>query len=197
MAKEVELNAPKNSFIGAWMMDDVSVCDRLIYHFENVGTPHKGEVIEGDHPEIRPNIKDSLDMQLHWDDQIAKDYIGELGKCLNEYKLKYPACDQVMPYRIEDVNLQRYNPGGAYFVWHTERVSGTWDSGRHLVFMTYLNDITDAGGTEFLHQEVSVTPKKGLTLIWPADWTHTHRGIPSLTQTKYIATGWYRFSENQ
>jgi len=29
------------------------------------------------------------------------------------------------------------------------------------------------------------------TVIWPADFTHTHRGIVSKTQEKYIATGWY------
>ena len=28
-------------------------------------------------------------------------------------------------------------------------------------------------------------------MIWPSDWTFLHRGIPSLTQTKYILTGWF------
>jgi hypothetical protein len=37
-----------------------------------------------------------------------------------------------------------------------------------------------------------VSPKKGLTLIWPADWTFTHRGVPSPTQEKIITTGWSR-----
>ena len=60
--------------------------------------------------------------------------------------------------------------------------------------MTYLNDVTDGGETEFMYQKLKIKPKKGLTLIWPADWTHTHRGIPSMTQVKYIATGWYCYS---
>ena len=29
-----------------------------------------------------------------------------------------------------------------------------------------------------------------VTLIWGSDWTFTHRGITSKTETKYIATGW-------
>ena len=33
--------------------------------------------------------------------------------------------------------------------------------------------------------------KKGKTLIWPSDFTHTHRGQKSPTQEKYIATGWF------
>jgi len=60
--------------------------------------------------------------------------------------------------------------------------------------MTYLNDVDDAGQTEFFYQQVKIKPIKGLTLFWPADWTHTHRGVTSLTQTKYITTGWYSFN---
>ena len=59
--------------------------------------------------------------------------------------------------------------------------------------MTYLNDVTDKGYTEFWHQDLRFEPKKGLTLIWPADWTYTHRGVPSTTQEKYIITGWLSY----
>lgn len=60
--------------------------------------------------------------------------------------------------------------------------------------MTYLNDVTDEGGTQFLHQNVTVQPRKGLTVVWPADWTFFHRGIPSPTQEKRIITGWFNFA---
>ena len=36
-------------------------------------------------------------------------------------------------------------------------------------------------------------PRKGLTLIWPADWTHLHRGVVSPSEEKYIITGWFDF----
>ena len=62
-----------------------------------------------------------------------------------------------------------------------------------MVFMTYLNDVTDGGETEFYHQQLKIKPKKGLTVIWPAGYTHVHRGITSNTETKYIATGWYGY----
>ena len=32
-----------------------------------------------------------------------------------------------------------------------------------------------------------------MTVIWPVDWTYTHRGIVSPTETKYIATGWFNY----
>ena len=36
---------------------------------------------------------------------------------------------------------------------------------------------------------------KGLTLIFPAGFTHTHKSQVSLTQEKMIVTGWYNFDE--
>jgi len=62
-----------------------------------------------------------------------------------------------------------------------------------LVFMTYLNDVTDGGETQWLYQEKQIQPKKGLTVLWPTDFTHTHRGVVSPTQPKTIATGWYNY----
>jgi hypothetical protein len=85
-------------------------------------------------------------------------------------------------------------PGQGFKIWHCER-SGPVDTCvfRHLVFMTYLNDVTDGGETEWYHQQISIKPQKGLTVIWPVDWTFIHRGVPSSTQTKYIVTGWYSY----
>ena len=64
--------------------------------------------------------------------------------------------------------------------------------GRLLVFMTYLNDVDD-GGTDFLYQNLTTQAKKGKTIIWPAEWTHTHKGQISEKKEKYIETGWYNF----
>jgi hypothetical protein len=58
--------------------------------------------------------------------------------------------------------------------------------------MTYLNDVPDAG-TEFKYQKITTQAKKGLTIIWPSDWTHTHKGQISDVNEKYIITGWYSF----
>ena len=50
-------------------------------------------------------------------------------------------------------NFQYYPPSGGYKTYHTERTgAGEPEGSRHLVFMTYLNDVTDNGGTEFYHQ---------------------------------------------
>ena len=90
------------------------------------------------------------------------------------------------------LQLKAFNkPGEGFLKFHFENQYPKLHT-RHLVFMTYLNNVDKGGETEFLYQNVKFKPKKGLTLIWPTDWTHTHRGCPC-KKTKYIITGWYGF----
>ena len=85
-------------------------------------------------------------------------------------------------------NIQHYKPNGGYKAWHFERHHN--EQLRIFAFMTYLNDVPD-GGTEFLYQDLTLKAKKGDTVIWPAEWTHTHKSQISTTHEKYIATGWF------
>lgn len=183
------------SFIGAWFLEDMSLCDDLIYHFEQDPEKYVGVIQNAEKTVVNQDEKDSIDTNLRMDCDIGRRYVDELQKVLKRYIIKYPEADLVDKYTIEAINLQKYNPSGGYKAWHTERSGGVAPGGlRHLVFMTYLNDVSDEGETEFLYQKYKLKPRKGLTVIWPADWTHTHRGIPSKTEIKYIATGWYAFN---
>ena len=49
-----------------------------------------------------------------------------------------------------------------------------------------------SGETEFLHYGIKFEPREGRTIIWPAEWTHAHKGLP-VKETKYIITGWIGF----
>ena len=60
--------------------------------------------------------------------------------------------------------------------------------------MTYLNNVEEGGSTYFSHYDLEIIPKKGVTLIWPAEWTHAHRGNELKSGIKYIITGWINFS---
>lgn len=90
---------------------------------------------------------------------------------------------------IEQVKCKKIMPGGGFHQWHYESLGS--DSHRRLVIQLYLNDITEGGETEFLYQKKRIQAKRNRLLVWPADWTHTHRGNPPLgDQDKYILTTW-------
>lgn len=144
---------------------------------------------------VQPEIKSSFDLRLDDYPRLHEKYMLQLQKCLEAYMDDYPWCNNYNPFTTKDfTNIQRYEPGQGFHEWHTERGGvDPVECNRHLVFMTYLNDVTDAGETEWLHQNIKVRAAKGRTVIWPADWTFTHRGIPSPTQEKVIVTGWLSY----
>jgi hypothetical protein len=166
-----------------------NLCDDIIEYHKNSPDKHSGQVSGG----YNNVAKKSTDVVL--DGELLKLYFEELNLVLNSYVEIFPYCNYYSPYTIiQPVNIQHYAPGEAFYAWHSERTGANEPfASRHLVFMTYLNDVTDGGETEWIHQNFKIKPEKGLTVIWPTDWTYTHRGLPSLTENKYIVTGWFNY----
>ena len=202
-------------FIEEYFIDE-KVCSELLEYYNSINSEHKVkgmcvsrniETNEWEDKEL-PEIKECTELRINVPDnpeyektgavpvcEITAKYIMELQKCVEKYIDKFEYANSGSPWTIRQcVSIQHYKPGQAFHAWHTERNSASSPlAERHLVFMTYLNTVTDKGGTEFFHQKLTVDPVVGKTLIWPADWTHTHRGIPSPTQEKTIITGWFAF----
>ena len=97
-------------------------------------------------------------------------------------------------FRFGTLNLQKYlrNQGG-YPHWHSE-IYPLDETGetlhRVLLFTYYLNDVPEAGETEFVYQNRKIAPKRGTLIIAPAGFTHTHRGNTPVGGDKYILTSW-------
>lgn len=188
--KESKINQT-NNFISGWYMP-VSICNKLLKYHKTSTQKFAGNVghISINESVVDSKIKDSIDVILN-EIELKKIYFNCLQKCLDEYRKLYTWCDFKSLGVIENTTIQMYQPpNGGFHAWHYERTSIRAPIGfRHLVFMTYLNTVTEGGETEFLYQNVKIKPERGLTLIWPSEWTHVHRGLKS-TQTKYIITGW-------
>ena len=172
-------------------------CDCLINYFESnehlhdTGTVSRdGEVLSM--PELKKDTEIFCKFPLfNW----VNDYIEE---CVCEYREEHPVIDECAAWSLwPSYKIQRYFPGEAYFKLHYENTGPFAGeeplSRRILAWMIYLNDVTEGGHTEFPYQSREIQPRRGDILIWPAYFTHPHRGIPSMTQTKYIVTGWYCF----
>jgi hypothetical protein len=194
-----KINSKSDNFISGFYIDSL-ICKNLIEYFKaNKERHEEGKTLSLDtnQPCVNKNFKDSIDLQLNPGESFFEwdQYRDALLECAREYVNIFPKSNNTDYWNItERTNIQYYPPGGGFKEWHTERTSAYMPFvTRHLVFMTYLNDVKDQGETEFYHQKVKIKPETGLTLIWPADWTHTHRGIPSPTEEKYIITGWFNF----
>ncbi|HEX3771250.1 MAG TPA: 2OG-Fe(II) oxygenase [Polyangiaceae bacterium] len=198
MPKELELQG-KNSFIGGWLFDDPSICDGMVEFFETCDAFERAPGVVGstNGPMLDKQYKDSLDLfvDIRMKDARLQRYVDALLEVIEVYKKKYTFAFTSAPWAIEPgLSIQRYPPKGGFVVWHTERTSAMSHCVyRHLAFMTYLNDVAEGGETEFYYQDLRVKPRKGLSLIWPVDWTHTHRGVPAPNEVKTITTGWIRF----
>lgn len=97
--------------------------------------------------------------------------------------------------RATAMKVQRTNPGGGYHIWHGEQ-GNRENASRVLVYMLYLNTLTpeEAGETEFLYQQERYTPTENTMVLWPASYTHAHRGNTVFGKnSKYIATGWFYY----
>ncbi len=91
------------------------------------------------------------------------------------------------------VKAQKTSPGGGYHIWHAEQGDG-WMANRILVWLWYLNSLPEGsnGETEFLYQQKRVKPESNTFVLWPAAFTHVHRGNPVFGESfKYVLTGWF------
>tara|TARA_B100000963_G_scaffold175162_1_gene152329 strand:- start:2630 stop:3217 length:588 start_codon:yes stop_codon:yes gene_type:complete len=174
-------------------------CDEVIRYFDNNIKNHRdgcvgldGEII------INRAHKNSVDFMLNMHDPLypintTLEII--LSKNIQEYTKLYPFLGaKGLPLKIsESANIQKYHPTGGYTVEHCEYgIRGIY-SKRVLAWMFYLNDVTDQGGTRFPRYNLTLKARAGDLYIWPAYFTHSHMGVPSPTQTKYIVTGWVEF----
>jgi hypothetical protein len=114
------------------------------------------------------------------------------GKLFPIYEQEYAALKDAGRHNNYSFKIQKTKIGGGYHIWHFE--SGNREcSNRLLTWILYLNDVQEGGETEFLYQHMRVKPEQGTIVIWPAAFTHTHRGNPPLSNEKYIVTGWTEF----
>ena len=95
---------------------------------------------------------------------------------------------QEKEYVTKQLKMKRIQEGGGYHQWHYESTGS--EVTRKAVVQLYLNTITEGGETEFLYQKKRINARKNRLIMWPADWTYTHRGNTPLKDDKYILTTW-------
>lgn len=197
------MNAEYKEFIGIYR--DVypeGYCQHLINEFERLVNSGAGVNRQRGEGALKHN-KNDMQLGLNFGVHTAADFNGApatrvffdgLQRCYDQYTDQFSV--------LKDGNItgtamkmQRTDPGGGYHVWHAEQ-GNKEHAERVLVYMLYLNDIGEqAGGeTEFLYQRLRLRPETNTMILWPAAYTHAHRGNTVLgDQSKYIVTGWFYY----
>lgn len=173
-------------------------CDKVIEEFERADK-ERMTFSRQQSEEVSENIKkdQSLYSGNTWLDNkainstIFSEFMNTFKPALDAYIGKF-AVLQHSNLHVWGNKIQRTEVGGGYHIWHCES-SGPDYCRRALAYTMYLNDVEEGGETEFLYQSKRVKPEKGTLVIFPAAFTHTHRGNPPLSGTKYICTGWVEF----
>ena len=183
-----------NTFIfegpGAVPMD---FCDEVIRRYEaDKHYQRKGRI--GQMAQEDSQVKQTMDLVVSdkedWRD-IDEIFFRTTAAAMNEFSRSYPYFGH--GFKDMGYQVQRYEKGDFYH-WHIDGGSHQF-SQRQLVVLWYLNDVPSPGGeTEFLYQDVRVTPEQGKLVLFPPFWTHEHRAVKVEKGVKYIATTWVVFA---
>jgi len=122
----------------------------------------------------------------------AEGLFGDIKKTDDEY------WERISEYVIFDnlfLHCKKYKKNDGYFNWHLDTgtvVNNRWRLfSRSIVCMFYLNDVDEGGETCFYYQDKKIKPKKGTLVIFPAGFTHLHKGNKPTSGDKYIANFWF------
>jgi hypothetical protein len=174
-------------------------CDSLVKYFEDLSAAGLTKSRQQDDSEL---LKLDVDDEQLYAHEIAN--VSGCGEALNHFNLvfwgqvypHYSGTFDALKHHASHGNyffkVQKTNVGGGYHRWHSESTKPQTSS-RILAWTLYLNDVEEGGETEFIYYPKRIKPKAGMVVLWPAGFTHTHRGNPPLSNTKYIVTGWIEF----
>ena len=178
-------------------------CQHLISEFDRLeqgGAGSNRQRSENALQHVKNDHQIGIELKNHtltnFDDRNACDLFFEgLQRCYDDYTEKYSTLRNNGNIRATVMKLQRTGPGGGYHVWHGEQGPGD-HAKRVVVYMLYLNSLAaeDGAETEFLYQKKRFNPTENMMVLWPAAYTHAHRGNTVFgEQSKYIVTGWFYY----
>ncbi len=195
---EIKKVKAKPLFIGSLTAEPISICNKITYYLdENIAKQPRS--LNGDN--LDENLNNQREISISSREiafsgyEIFKDYSDFLFRCYQDYCEQWPfLLNFKQTLEANTFNIRRYNQGQFFEGMDAER--DLENLRQFFVFITFLNDVERGGSIHFRHYDLEIKPQKGLTLIWPADWTHAHRGNMIEIGTKYIITGWLDLGSN-
>lgn len=196
---QIEVHQPANKVGLITVFDgliDQDKCAELINRLKTVwGKSHEGKTMGGVDWRTK-NTEDipfsefaftTLDIQWsnEWRD-LENHFSGSLLSAVAMYKQQYRHLDNWISIADTGFQIQRYYKDLGYYRPHVDSFPGSRVHNRVLASVIYLNDVEYGGETNFPLHEVSVKPKSGRIVLFPAVWTHLHESCVPITSDKWI-----------
>ena len=200
---KVEINDFIGKFTGAF---SPSFCRSAIQYFEKMDSMGFGKSRQ-QNDKVAKHIKDN---QLFYTSDLISNNVNSMGvigvpaiqttfietvwQCYEMYADEYSLVDtrQFYPQYLNEVQMQRTDIGGGFHVWHWEQ-NGRAECNRFMNVTLYLNTVKEGGETEFLYYNRAESAIEGTLLIYPGNYTHSHRGNPPRSNKKYLMATWIEF----
>jgi len=188
----------KNHFIGSWYIDE-SLLDDLVDYFNTSHTKHKPGKLENG--QLSKEKRNSIELTVSPKEiqegklDFFQKYFAEVSNCYKDYVTQWEYLgENLKKIYVSKFEIEKFLISGHHIDYHCDR-KNILSSHKAFSWITFLNDVKkDEGSLYFKYFDLSIQPKKGLTLIWPSDWTHVHRQESLKTQDKFIIKGNFQFT---
>lgn len=169
-----------------------ALCQQMLASFNNLQRFHRPNG-RG----IRPGHDDSAWTELNLDPLSDVGFramiLENMHRHCKQYSdaLKQPIAIPVTD-KISELVIKRYKPTGEEgFQLHFDSIGEK--ANRYLVFLWYLNDVSEGGGTEFPELDLTIQAKAGRLLMFPPYWMYQHLGQAPISNDKYILSTYFLF----
>jgi hypothetical protein len=90
---------------------------------------------------------------------------------------------------MEHPQILHYKMGEGHYSAHADASS---DNSRIFSSVLYLNDVEEGGETHFVHFDLSVSPKAGSLIMFPAEYSYKHIAKPPISNDKFVVVTWFK-----
>lgn len=126
------------------------------------------------------DITPSFDMDIIW---------WQTSQKLWEYGIGYSHFYRTGFSGMESPQLLQYEKGQGFYVPHSDN---SMNYPRNFSSILYLNDVEEGGETCFTRFDISVKPKAGRLILFPANFIYEHEAKMPISGPKNVIVTWYR-----
>jgi prolyl 4-hydroxylase len=171
---------------------DPALCEQLVGSFKSAQALHERNG-RGVRPGLERSAWTELNLTRAGDPGLLRLFRSKIDLALTRYNRDVPLT-LALPSspKTADLIVKEYRAGtGEAFQVHFDSIYDV--SNRYLVFLWYLNDVTEGGETEFPDLPLRVEARRGRLLMFPPYWMFQHAGLPPRSGDKYILSSYLLF----